>query len=234
MRTLVAILVLALGLVLVQSAAPAAAQSTEAKQACAQLKKKAKKAKSKAKRKKLMRKYRKCLAAYDADNGGGGDLGGGGGDLGGGGGGGGGQPPAATQCTEISTCPYMTRNDGAGQAKFAQGGGRLFLERADFYSVSAEYYRIFFYETGTFRFSVIDWNQQMGEKCRTTHQGTWQFLEGYTYEVEGGGVVAKVRITTPSASGDDLLFFPNNDSNGVWVGSANKRYDRNPNMADSC
>lgn len=217
------------------SAAALRAPSAEAKQACKKLKQKAQSLKGDA-RAKALRKYKKCLENYDAENppvDGGGD----GGTIDGGGTGVDPAPQQPTQCTDLANCPYLTRDDAAGQAKFDQGGGRLLLERASFGSSGsyAEYQRVFFYEDGSFKHYFVDWNSVSGESCRSEGRqvGSWSFAESYTYTANGGGVLVKVNITANGQSGNELLDF-RNGSSSVYVGPKATRFDNNPHMADSC
>jgi hypothetical protein len=130
--------------------------------------------------------------------------------------------------------PTLVRNDEAGRA--AMGAGDLMLEWAEFGASgrTAEYRRIWFYENGSFRLNVINWNDVSGEICDKTFTGTWVFKEGYTTEASGGGVVVKVGITANGTTGDDVLGFPNGNTSAVYVGTNGQRYDKNPNMAQNC
>jgi hypothetical protein len=130
----------------------------------------------------------------------------------------------------------LTRNDAAGQA--AMAGGDLLLEWASFGASgrTAEYRRIWFYADGSFRQNFIDWNDVSGEICNHSLIGTWTFKEGYTTDYGGGGVVVKIGFAFNNGqTGDDLIAFPNGNSNTVYVGVQDtKAYERNPNMAQNC
>ena len=130
----------------------------------------------------------------------------------------------------------LTRNDAAGQAALA--GGDLLLEWASFGSSgrTAEYRRIWFYGDGSFRQNFIDWNDVSGEICNHSLTGSWTFKEGYTTDYGGGGVVVKIGFAfSTGQTGDDLIAFPNGNSNTVYVGVQDtKAYERNPNMAQNC
>jgi hypothetical protein len=149
-------------------------------------------------------------------------------------------PPATTAPTPNPpppppAAPQATRDDAAGQAKLA--GGDLLLERATFGASgrTAEYTRLFFYANGVAHIYKIDWNDVSGESCSTTTKGTWVFKEGYRYAESGGGTIVKITTTANGQSGDDVLVFPDND-NAVYLyaGQQLVRFERNPNMRDSC
>jgi hypothetical protein len=199
------------------------AASAEAKEHCKPLLEKAKKKKGKA-REKAMAKYRRCLENYvpttttttttdggttttPTDGGG------------------------ATQCTSLSSCPGFTRDDAAAQAAI---GGDLFLEKSSFGSVSASYKRIFLYANGAVNLYEIDWTSASGEVCSKTQRGTWTFAEGYSYNRNGSsGVAALINVNFGGSSGKEILDFRNGDS-AVYVGPSGERFERNPNMRDSC
>jgi hypothetical protein len=133
-------------------------------------------------------------------------------------------PPAAQ--------PNGVRNDAAGQAAMT---GDLLLEWASFGNVSAEYRRLWFMADGTFRMNVVDWTEITGEKCRQSIVGTWTFKEGWTADVGGGLVLVKIGLTTPGASGDEVLTFAAAEPGNVYVGGANPvKYQRNPQIMQNC
>lgn len=131
-------------------------------------------------------------------------------------------PPAPEQV-------QLTRNDPAGQQVL--GGGNLLLERGSCASVTCEYYRFFLYANGVYRAYAVDWNNVSGEICRSGSkaEGTWTMQEAYTYGDSGGGTVVKL-------STGDVLVFPTNEPNNVYILSNGQliRFDKNPNMLDSC
>jgi hypothetical protein len=131
----------------------------------------------------------------------------------------------------------LTRNDAAGQAAMVTGND-LLLEWASFGSSgqTAEYRRIWFYADGSFRQNFINWNSVSGEICDHSLVGSWTFKEGYTTDYGGGGVVVKIGFTLNNGqSGDDLIAFPNGNSNTVYVGVQDtKAYERNPQIMQNC
>jgi hypothetical protein len=131
----------------------------------------------------------------------------------------------------------LTRNDAAGQAAMLTGSD-LLLEWASFGASgrTAEYRRIWFYADGSFRQNFIDWNDVSGEICNHSLIGTWTFKEGYTTDYGGGGVVVKIGFTfNTGQSGDDLIAFPNGNSNTVYVSATDtKAYERNPQIMQNC
>jgi hypothetical protein len=118
------------------------------------------------------------------------------------------------------------------------GGQRYLLKWYSFGSSgqTAEYRRIWFYGDGSFRQNFIDWNDVSGEICNHSLTGSWTFKEGYTTDYGGGGVVVKIGFTFSNGqTGDDLIAFPNGNSNTVYVSAQDtKAYQRNPNMAQNC
>ena len=140
--------------------------------------------------------------------------------------------PPATTPPPADPQQQATRDDAAGQAKLT---GDLLLERAVFGSSgrTAEYTRIFLYANGVSHIYKIDWNDVSGEICSSTSKGTWVFKEGYRYTEQGGGTIVKITTTANGQSGDDVLVFPDGDS-AVYVGQQLVRFERNPNMRDSC
>lgn len=149
-------------------------------------------------------------------------------------------PPAEPTPPPVTTTPtappppapdqiQLTRNDLAGQQVL--GGGGLLLERGSCASVTCEYYRFFLYANGVYRAYAVDWNNVSGEICRSGSktEGTWTMQEAYTYSDSGGGTVVKI-------STGDVLVFPTNEPNNVYIVSNGQlvRFDKNPNMLDSC
>lgn len=149
--------------------------------------------------------------------------------------GGGADPaPAPTQGQPLAPS-QVTRNDEAGQQAMSNAGD-LLLER---YEEGGTYgfsiYRIWLLGDGTFKYVEVYYNREAGESCTTVKNGTWVFKEGYTFSESGGGTVVRVTITfTDGQSGDDLVTFANQDPNAVYVGTKGLRFDRNPNMRNSC
>jgi hypothetical protein len=131
----------------------------------------------------------------------------------------------------------LTRNDAAGQAAMVTGSD-LLLEWYSFGSSgqTAEYRRIWFYADGSFRQNFINWNSVSGESCDHVLTGTWTFKEGYTTDYGGGGVVVKLGFTLSNGqTADDLIAFPNGNSNTVYVGVQDtKAYERNPQIMQNC
>jgi hypothetical protein len=143
--------------------------------------------------------------------------------------------PAPTEGANQTPPSSVTRNDPAGQQ--AISGGDLKLERAEFGASgrTATYYRVWLWQSGAYKFVQIDWNDVSGEICGKVQTGTWTFKEGYTFTEQGGGTVVKVNIALDGGGGgDDLLTFANANQNAVYVGAQGIRFDRNPNIADSC
>ncbi len=126
-----------------------------------------------------------------------------------------------------------TRNDEAGQAIFR--GTDLLLERYKFGSTgqTADYVRIWFYASGAFRQNTIAWNSVSGESCTDTKQGTWKFLEGYTFPEGGGGALAKVELAG-QVTGQEILVTGNNEPNNVYIGTQLIQFERNPQMQQNC
>jgi hypothetical protein len=139
-------------------------------------------------------------------------------------------PPAPAPMPQVD----LTRDDAAGQNAMAMAGD-LLLEWASFATYTAEYRRIWMLADGTFRLNIIDWMDQMGEKCREAVTGTWAFKEGYTTTYNGGGVVVKVTLTLSNGQvGDDIIAFSNVDTSKVWVGPQLVQYERNPQIMQNC
>jgi hypothetical protein len=138
-------------------------------------------------------------------------------------------PPALPAQPQVQ----LTPDDAAANQALANG---LWLERADFASsgMFATYYRLFFYAGGRFKAVKVEWNTVSGEICDTVQTGTWSLLKGYRFDVGGGGVVAQVQITTPSANGPEILVGYARDPNHVGVGNNEVQYDVNPHMLDGC
>ncbi len=227
----VAALALAVGMSTIAGATPRAA-SPEAKEACEKLKDKIKGKKGKAKDR-AKAKYKKCLEDYDEANAGGGTTDPGGGTTDPGGGTtdpGGGTGTGSPQCTSLDSCPQLTRNDAAGQQAF---GSQIRLERYSFGSSgqTAEYYRLFFYPNGVFRGYIVDWNSVGGESCRQGSLSTanWSFKAGYTYTVNGGGVLVVINL----GSGTEIFDFRNGAGSSVYVGPNGTHFENNPQMTDN-
>lgn len=147
----------------------------------------------------------------------------------------GGSPPPPTEGPNQAPPAAVTRDDDAGRR--AMAGGDLKLERAEFGASgrTATYYRIWLWGSGAYKFVEISWNDVSGESCTKVQTGSWAFKEGYTFTERGGGTVVKVAIAIDGATGgDDLLTFANADPDAVYVGAQGVRFDRNPQIADSC
>jgi hypothetical protein len=143
-------------------------------------------------------------------------------------------PTAPTPPTTPTTpaAPAVTRDDAAGRAALS---GDLLLEWSSYGSRTAEYRRIWLLTDGSFRLNQVDWNDVSGEICTKATTGTWTFKEGYTSPERGGLVLVKIGITTPSASGDEVLTFAAADRNAVYIGGTNPvRYERNPQIMQNC
>jgi hypothetical protein len=144
-------------------------------------------------------------------------------------------PPAPTNPgTPPANQPSAVRNDAAGQAAMA---GDLLLEWASFGSsgLTAEYRRIWLLADGSFRLNVVDWMQQMGEKCNRSFAGTWTFKEGWTADAAGGLVIVKIGVSAPGLTGDEILTFASAEPDNVYVGGSNLvKYERNPQIMQNC
>lgn len=132
-------------------------------------------------------------------------------------------PPAAKGET--------TRDDEAGRSLVAQD---LLIERFEGGNVSHTYYRLFLYANGQVTYSIVDWNSQSGEICRSegSYRGTWSFKEGYRVRTADGRTGRAVVITTPK--GDEVLAALDGDERYVYVGRNETQFERNPNMRNSC
>ena len=208
------------------------AASADAVAHCKSLKDKIKSKKGKAKQK-AKAKYKRCLEKYDEAN----PPGDGGGTTDPGTGGGTTDPgtgtPPQQQCTSLETCPQLTRNDAAGQQAM---GAQTILERYSYGSSgqTAEYYRLFFYGGGAFKGAAVDWNSVSGEICRQTAHGQWSFREGYTYTVNGGGVLVVLNMVINGQSGTEVLDFRTGAGSSVYVGPNATHFEENPQAIDNC
>jgi hypothetical protein len=139
-----------------------------------------------------------------------------------------GQPPQRPGITFV-------RDDAAVQQQLA-AAGNLLLERYSFGSTgqTASYWRIWLYASGQFVYNEISWNSVGGETCTASHRGTWSFLEGYTFAEQGGGLLFKVQVATPTINGVEIFTAGNAEPNNVYVGPQFVQYELNPNMQDNC
>ena len=111
-------------------------------------------------------------------------------------------------------------------------GAETILERYTFGSTgqTAEYYRLFFYAGGTFKGVRVDWNSVGGETCSQRADGDWSFKAGYTYTVNGGGVLVEVNL----GGGTEILDFRNGAGSSVYVGPNALHFEKNPQANDQC
>jgi len=140
-------------------------------------------------------------------------------------------PPPPPAAPEAPNGAQLTPDDGAVRQAMANG---LFLERSEWGSVTATYYRLFFYPNGVFKGYQVDWNEVSGEICTKSNVGTWSLANGYRFDVQGGGLVAVVNINAGAINGTEILTASNQDSSHVYVGRNMQQWDINPNMLDSC
>ena len=148
--------------------------------------------------------------------------------------------PAAPVTPAQPTAPpadqiQKQRDDAAGQQAMSSMGGMLMLERAEFGSVTATYNRMWFTSDGRFQWYTIDWMQEMGEKCSAARRGTWTLKEGGRFaSSKGNGAYAIVTLSFDGQTGDEVLIFGDAEPNAVYVSAKGLKFDKNPNMRDSC
>jgi hypothetical protein len=128
-----------------------------------------------------------------------------------------------------------TRDDEAGRQAMNSMGGPLMLERAEFGNVTATYNRMWFTADGQFQWYTIDWMQEMGEKCSATRRGTWSLKEGGRFtSSKGNGTYVIVSLSFNGQNGDELLVFGDAEPNNVYISPKGLKFEKNPNMRDSC
>jgi hypothetical protein len=125
----------------------------------------------------------------------------------------------------------FTQDDAGARQALANG---LMLERSEWGSVTATYYRLFFYPDGVFKAYQIHYNPVSGEICESKSVGTWSVNSGYHFDAQGGGIAAIVNINAGSSNGTEILGFANADPSHVYVGRNEVQFDINPEMRDTC